>query len=57
MIKSNVPISTPTLFPDKEVITSNGFAWTNEYGIVLQSSTYTTTTNGDGSQWLGTQAS
>jgi len=55
IVRGTVRPSIPVLYPDKEDVRSNGLAWSNEYGIVLQSDKYTTTTKGDGSQWMGTQ--
>jgi len=53
MSKAN--FSQPNLFPEEEDIQANGFAWSNKYGIMLQSSKYTIFNKGNGSQWLGTQ--
>lgn len=34
---SNCPISQPLLSPDLEIVSFNGFAWSNTQGIMLQS--------------------
>jgi len=34
---SNCAISKPILYPSLEVAQFNGFAWSNLYGIILQS--------------------
>lgn len=55
IIESNSQYSIPSLYPDHEDVQANGFAWSNEYGIMLQSSKYTVITNSNGEKWLGTQ--
>ena len=49
---SNCMISHPILFPQQEVVTFNGFAWSNLYGMIHQS---TDVQQSDSAQWLGTQ--
>jgi hypothetical protein len=54
-MRSDTQISKPILFPDKEQAQFNGFALTS-WGIVLQSSVFTTRIEGGASQWMGTQS-
>jgi len=34
---SNVPISSAIHYPELELVSMNGFAWTNKQGIILES--------------------
>ena len=36
MAYSNVPISNPNYHPELELVSMNGFAWTNKQGIVIE---------------------
>jgi hypothetical protein len=47
---SNCPISRPVVMPDLEIISFNGFAWSNVEGIMMQSSSKP---QEDLIQWLG----
>ena len=50
-VASNCMVSHPILFPDKEIVSFNGLAWSNVYGMIHQS---TETQQSNPAQWLGT---
>lgn len=57
MIKSTGPISTPTFqSEDEEDVIANGFAWSNKYGIMHQTSAFETIVPQGATQWLGTHS-
>jgi hypothetical protein len=49
---SNCRISTPILHPNQELVSFNGFAWSNTLGMIHESSPISTQ---GWQQWLGTQ--
>ena len=49
---ANCRVSTPILHPDMQVVTFNGFAWSDKMGMIHQVSPYN---NESWQQWLGTQ--
>ena len=51
-IVSNCMVSHAILLPDTELLSFNGLAWSNVYGMVHQS---TKTEQSDTEQWLGNQ--
>jgi len=50
---SNCLTSKPIYYPDEEIITWNGFAWSNSKGIILQSTNSSPAASF--SDWLGNQ--
>ena len=51
---SNCLTSKPIYYPDEEIITWNGFAWSNSKGIILQSTNPSPAASF--SDWLGNQS-
>jgi hypothetical protein len=49
---ANCPISIPLYYPEKEILSFNGFSWSNSIGILLQSNSQIIN---DPGQWWGTQ--
>ena len=52
-IMSTGPISQAVFYPEIELVSFNGFAWSNKQGIIHQSQTNTIPINP--MQWFGTQ--
>lgn len=52
MYYSNTKISTPILYPDQQLVSFNGFAWSNTLGMIHETQPIT---NQGWQQWLGTQ--
>jgi len=50
---SNCLVSKAIYYPDEEIISWNGFAWSNAKGIILQSNNITPAASF--SDWLGNQ--
>ena len=56
MLYSNMPISSPILYSEEEVVYFGGFAWSNIRGMIHQTTTDKIPQTGQPTQWLGTQA-
>jgi len=50
---SDCLVSKPIYYPDEEIITWNGFAWSNSKGIILQSQNPNPASSFN--DWLGNQ--
>jgi hypothetical protein len=51
---SNCKVSNPILYPDQQLTSFNGFAWSDKMGIIHEITNIQTTNQG-WDQWLGTQ--